>query len=214
MDQATQKVLIYGAGGHGKVVADILESAGATVLGFIDDKTEHHGQPFSGYSILGGRNELANMRGDKTVRVVVAICDNGIRRQIVDALQAEGHMFAHAIHPSAILAKSSSLGAGSMVSARAVVNPSATIGEHTVINTGAIVEHDNTIGSFVHIAPGVKLGGHVTVGSGSSIFTNATVLPRVVIGKNCVVGAGAVVLKDVPDGATVVGNPAKIIYKS
>ena len=213
-------VIIYGAktprvggGGHGKVVADILEQAGSTIYCFIDDDPECHKKEFCGYEILGGREKLPELYSAGFRTVVIAIGSNAARKQLSEIIADAGFGFVTAIHPKAVIARSARIGAGTVVAACAVVNPDARIGEHCIINTAAVVEHDNVIGSFVHIAPGACLGGRVSIGDGSNVFTNATVLPDISVGKNCIIGAGAVVLRDVPDGVTVVGNPALVLEK-
>ncbi|HEY4497146.1 MAG TPA: acetyltransferase [Candidatus Paceibacterota bacterium] len=206
-------IIIYGASGHGKVVADALIRSGRAVAGFLDDNAVLHGKKFFGYSVFGGREKLAELFRENCRGIIIAIGKNTVRQELAGLLTAQGFEFAIATHPSAVIAQSAAIGAGTVVAACAVINPDARVGEHCIINTAAVVEHDNVIGAFVHIAPGVNLGGRVTVGDGTDIFTNATVIPDITIGKNCVVGAGAVVLKDVPDGVTVVGNPARVLEK-
>lgn len=216
-----KNIIIYGAsvphkggGGHGKVVADIVERAGSTIHCFLDDDANYHGKEFFGYRVFGGGEKLDELRKAGFSHALVSVGENGVRKKITALLESAGFDFALAIHPSAVIGRGVVLGKGTVVAARAVINPDARVGKHCIINTGAIVEHDNILGSYVHIAPGVNLGGRVSVGDETDVFTNATVLPDVIIGKNCTIGAGAVVLKDVPDGATVIGNPACILKKS
>lgn len=206
---------IYGAGSHGKVMADALSQRARDkeieLFGLFDDDAARVGQRVCGYSVCP-KSGLALLRA-RGGALVVAIADNTRRAAIVQNLAGEGHSFFVAVHPSAVISASARIGEGCMLSALAVVNPDAVIGTHTIINTGAVIEHNNIIGSFCHIAPGVNLGGRVKVGDFTDIFTNATVLPDVTIGSHCVVGAGAVVLRDVSDYVTVVGNPARILKK-
>jgi len=211
-------VVIYGAskphkggGGHGKVVADILECSGATIIGFLDDNKDLQGTKFFGYFVLGGREKLSKLLEAGCRHTIIAIGNNVMRRKLAKMLKTTGFGFSTAIHPRAVIARSAKIGAGTVIAATAVVNPDVIVGKQCIINTGAVVEHDNIIGSFVHIAPGARLGGRVIVGDGTDVFTNATILPDICVGKNCVVGAGAIVLKDVPDGATIVGNPARMV---
>ena len=156
---------------------------------------------------LGARNDLEGFphQGDP---VIIAVGNNRERAEIAHFLESD---YERAIHPSAIIAPSSKIGVGTVVFAGAIIQPNTTIGKHVIINTAASVDHDNIIGDFAHISPKAALCGHVEVGEGSHVGVGAVVIPKVKIGKWCTIGAGSVVLKDVPDYATVVGNPGRII---
>lgn len=211
----TNLVAVFGAGGHGKVVMDILKLRAKNkelqIFGFLDGNKALHGTKRIGVAIRGGMELFEN--GVNGMAAVVALGDNMKRAEIAAFMEHHGVAAYTAIHPSAVISESATIGKGCMVITQAVIHPDATVGRHTIVNTGAVIEHDDTIGSFCHIAPGVNLGSWVMVGDFTEIFTNATVIPRVTIGSHCVIGAGAVVLRDVPDGATVVGNPARILKK-
>ena len=205
------RVIVVGAGGHGQVVASILQDmsqAGAAVevLGYVDDNEQlQQGTPFE-LPVIGTTNNLHTLRFDT---LIVAIGNNERRRDVSKALTAKGYQLITAIHPTAFVARSATIGAGSMICAGVIVNPGASIGEHVILNTGCSVDHHNNIGNLVHIAPGAHLGGNVSVGPETLIGIGATILPNVLVGSRCTVGGGAVVIGDVPDGVTVVGVPAK-----
>ena len=196
-------MIIYGASGHGKVIADILKQNGISDIVFWDDNIN---AKVSGYKV---EKRLSIYDED---RVVIAVGDNLVRKEIVDK---NDFSYAIAIHPNAIFAENVSIQEGSVVMAGAVVNPSTTIGKHCILNTSCSIDHDCQIEDFVHVSPNATLSGCVKVGEGSWIGAGATIIQEVTIGKWAIVGAGAVIINDVPDGAIVVGNPGRIIkYRS
>ncbi|MBN1311618.1 MAG: acetyltransferase [Anaerolineae bacterium] len=199
--------LILGAGGHGKVVADILICQGVSVLGFLDDNPATWGSSCLGLPILGGIDAYQDYAPDG---LIIGIGQNQLRKSLVQRLDsAAGTLWINAIHPSAIIAPSVCLGSGIVIAAGAVVNPEASIGDHSIINTGATVDHDCQIGNFCHIAPGVHLAGAVTLGEGSFLGIGSAVIPLRSIGDWTLVGAGAVVVRDVPSNVTAKGIPAR-----
>ncbi|WP_262318921.1 acetyltransferase [Flavobacterium odoriferum] len=199
----TTSVYVFGAGGHGKVVLDVLLSENKYVVkGILDDAP----QSDSLFEIPIKKN--FNRKKLQARNCIVAIGDNAIRKRIVTTLDTN---FIMTIHPNAIVSKFAKIGPGTQIMAAAVVNPAAVIGNHCIINTGAIVEHDCKLEDYVHVAPNACLGGNVTVGEKTLVGIGATIIPNVKIGKNVSIGAGTVVLQDVPDNAVVVGVPARII---
>jgi sugar O-acyltransferase (sialic acid O-acetyltransferase NeuD family) len=191
-------VVVYGAGGHGKVVTDALRASGVEVGGFVDD-----GDP----SALGDRAWL--LARLEVHEVVVAIGDNRARERVQGELVGAGARIATCAHPRAVVASSARVEAGAQVLALAVVNPDAHLGAGAIINTAAVIEHDCVVGPFAHISPNATLGGAARVGARSHVGLGAIVLPGVTVGDDVVVGAGAVVTRDVPSGQTVVGVPAR-----
>lgn len=193
---------LYGASGHGRVIKEILESLNQKVDGFIDDNPavdEQLGLPVS-HSV------------EDVDEVIVSIGDNGMRKRVAEKLRCK---FAKGIvHPKAVFSQTASIGEGSVVMAGAVVNAGTVIGNHSVINTCASVDHECQIGDYVHIAPGAHLCGLIQVGEGTLIGAGASVIPCVKIGRWCTIGAGAAVVSDVPDGATVVGVPGRIVWRT
>lgn len=213
MTEKHSDVLIYGAGGHGKVVADVLERQPEyRVAGFLDDNRELWGGEWFGYRVIGGLEAFLEI-GPARYLVIAAIGDNRARRQLVTHLDALGCRYARAIHPSAQIARDVSIGPGSMIIARAVINPGTQIGAHVIVNTGAIVEHDCSIGDFVHISPAAAVAGNVTIQAGSHIGMGCSILPGIQIGMDCTIGAGAVVTGNVDIGVTAVGVPARPIKR-
>lgn len=193
---------LYGASGHGRVIKEILESVNQKVDGFIDDNpsiNEHLGLP-------------VQHSAEAADEVIVTIGDNGMRRRVVERLRCK---FPKGIvHPKAVFSQTANIGEGSVVMAGAVINAGTSIGKHSVINTCASVDHECQIGDYVHIAPGAHLCGLIQVGEGTLIGAGASVIPCVKIGRWCTIGAGAAVVSDIPDGATVVGVPGRIVWRT
>jgi UDP-perosamine 4-acetyltransferase len=203
-------LILVGGGGHAKVVADATYSAGHSILGFLDDASNAV-LAQTGVEHLGRLDQWPIATSLKAL-LVPAIGHNQLRHQCVAQwIESTGgkQFVATVVHASAIVSPSATLGAGTFCSANAVVNAGAVIGRACIVNTSAVVEHDCVIGDGAHIAPRVALGGHVTVGSQSLIGIGAVVRPGIQIGNGCTIGAGAVVVNDIPDGVTVVGNPAR-----
>ncbi len=191
--------LLVGGGGHARVVIEAAGQGG--ILGLVDPRPL--GAFLDGVPILGGDEILAS----RSEPVHVAIGDNATRRSVIAGIGPRS--WWSIVSPHAIVLGSVEVGEGAFVGARAVVQPGVRIGHHAIINTGAIVEHDCTVGNFAHVAPGAVLAGAVSVGEGALVGVGAVVRQGISIGRDAVVGAGAVVVRDVPDGATVVGNPAR-----
>jgi len=195
-------IYIYGASGHGKIIASILELQSIVIDCFIDDNPE--------LSYLCGIrvmriNEVHLSKQDK---LIIAIGDNRTRKNI--ALSQE-NMFFNVIHPNTYIDKSVEIGKGNLIAANSTINIDASIGNHCIINTSSIVEHDCILEDYVHISPNATLAGGVKVGEGTHVGASATIIPNVTIGKWATIGAGAVIIENIPDYAVVVGNPGKII---
>jgi acetyltransferase EpsM len=202
-------LLIWGAGGHGKVVLDVARSTGRFErIAFLDDDDTKAGLTFCDCQIEVGHEELHRFTGSG---FVIAVGDNRTRARCFSRALGNGLSPAALVHSTAVIAPSASIGSGTVVMPGAIVNAGAVIGEDCIINTGAIVEHDCRIESHVHISPRVVLGGAVSVGSFAHVGIGAVVLPGAVVGEAAIVGAGAVVLKEAPARCTVVGVPAKAL---
>jgi acetyltransferase EpsM len=202
-------LFIYGSGGHARVIADILASAGRTLAGFIDDDPSKWGLDGPDPAIIG----LGAFLGTEAdTRVIIGIGDIAARKRAVAKMEADGKpAFDTAVHPSAVVGGSTSLGPGTVVMAGAVINCGTTVGRHVIVNTAAGIDHDCRIGDFVHISPGARLGGGVSVGAGSWIGLGASVINNCRIGRNVIVGLGATVIRDIPDSWVVAGNPARFL---
>ena len=204
----TERVFVFGASGHAKVVIDILERLPGVEIAFaVDDAPDAKGSLLSGYAVIGGRDELLARRNAVSAGIVT-IGDNAARGKVAAWLKSEGIPLGIAIHPAAVVANRVVIGEGSVIMAGCVVNSDSTLGTNVIVNTGATVDHDCSIGNEVHIAPGCHLCGGVSIGAGSLLGAGTSVIPGVHIGANVVVGAGSTVVAEISDGARVAGTPA------
>jgi sugar O-acyltransferase (sialic acid O-acetyltransferase NeuD family) len=205
-------LVIIGAGGHGKVVLDILElTAKHRIVGFLDADPTLAGTQIAGLPVLGPINQISRLRQQKIKAAIVAIGDNRVRVSYAALLAEHGIELISAIHPAAVVAKSAQIGHNVVVAAGAVVAASVIVADSVILNTSCVVDHECELEPGVHICPGALLAGRVRVGAGAFVGLGAKVLPCLTIGKGAIVGAGAVVLKDVPEGSTVVGVPARML---
>lgn len=195
------KVYLYGANGHAKVVMDIARLAYYEVPCLIDDNPQVN--ELAGLPVVHSAEGLSP--------IIVTIGDCKIRKKIVECLGKREYLTV--VHPNAVKADSVSIGYGTVVMAGAIMNPYVTVGNHCIINTGASLDHDVKVGGFVHIAPHCTICGESEVGDGTWVGAGTTVIQGIHIGKNCFIGAGSVVIKDIPDNCLCYGNPAKVIRK-
>ena len=201
------EMYLYGAGGHARVVADVLRAIGVEVRGQFNDYP-HSQHPASVNVRPGVRQAGIGQVDDVDAPVILCVGNNAERAELAELMNVK---FGIAVHPSAIIAPTASIGEGTVVLHGAVVQANSVIGRHALINTAASVDHDNILGDYVHVSPHATLCGHVEVGEGTHVGAGAVVIPKVKIGRWCTVGAGTVVIRDVPDHTTVVGNPARIV---
>lgn len=196
-----KKLVIIGASGHGKVVADIAIKNGYNEIIFLDDDESIY--ECGGYPIVGKSSEAGTIDAD----VIIGIGNAGVRKRIQESIPDE--KMATLIHPDAVVADDVVIGEGTVVMAGAVINPGAGIGKGCIINTCSSVDHDCEVGDYVHIAVGSHLCGTAFVGNGTWIGAGAIVSNNVSICPNCMIGAGAVVIKEIKESGTYVGVPAK-----
>lgn len=198
-------LVVYGAGGHGRVVADAAQAAELEVMGFLDDTVPAGGEVL-GWRVLGNADWL---RGRQGVAVALGIGANDVRKQVAAKLHDLGAALATVVHPTAVVSPYAQLGPGVVVFALAVVNVGARVGRGAIVNTGSILEHDVEIGDFAHVASNAALGGAARVGADAMLGTGAVLLPGRVVGDRSIVGAGAVVSRDVAPDVVVAGVPAR-----
>lgn len=198
-----KKVVIIGAGGHGRVVADIVEACGDEVIGFLDNDLS-----INNVNLVGPSSDAIKYCKDE-FELFVAIGNCKVREKIMNNLPDA--KWYTAIHPSAVISPSVVIGEGTCVMPNAVINNSAVIGKGCIINTCASVDHDDVIGDYVHISCGARLAGTVTVGNSTWVGIGSTVSNNISIGSDIMIGAGAVVVKDITEEGTYIGVPARKI---
>lgn len=215
------RLLIAGAGGHGRVILEAVRAQGRyQPVVFFDTSANLAGTTSAGLPVIvadSGRSDkvLAAARADYRLDcAVVAIGDPRQRRQVAGDLAAAGLPFATVIHPRAWVAADARLGQGTVICALAAVGVGVRLGSHSIVNTSASVDHDCVLESYVHVAPGAHLGGSVHVGEASWVGLGASVRESVTIGRNAFVGAGAAVVEPVADDQVVVGVPARPLRKN
>lgn len=207
-----------GAGGHAKVVIDVLRCAGGCeVVGLLDADRGLHGTEVVGVPVLGGDDLLPSLRAEGITHAFIGVgCSGDARpraRLYIEAIAA-GFEPLSAVHPRATVSAMARIGRGASIMPGAIVNAAAVVGENVIINSGAIVEHDCTVGSHAHVATGARLASTVAVGEGAHIGVGASVRQCIRIGPYAQVGAGAVVVRDVPPGVVVVGVPARVLKEA
>ena len=206
------KLAIVGAGGHSKVVAEIAQLNGWTLLDFFDDRWPALTQ-FSDYTVVGNIQSLYKNHTDYD-GVIIAIGNNEIREKVYLALINQEAIFISLIHPRAIISSRANIGNGTVIMANAVVNPDVIIGNNCIINSSSVIEHDCIISDHVHICPNSALAGEVVVNKNAWIGIGSTVIQQINIGENVFVGAGSTVIHDIPNELKVVGTPAREIMNN
>jgi len=206
-----RRIFVYGAGGHGKVVADILVSKGhSEFAGFVDDREELRDTKVLGFPVFGNGEWLRQETLNSCVVVALGVGENRSRQLLMERCSHWGIEILTLVHPAATVARTALLGPGTVVMAGAIINPEAKVGAGVIVNTGAVVEHDIEIGDYAHVAPNAAMGGASRLGAFSHLGLGAVVLQCVSIGSHTIVGAGAVVVENLPNQVVAIGIPARI----
>lgn len=193
-----KSIYIYGASGHGLVVADIAKACGYENIIFLDD----------------GDNEypaFEDIKRTSGIPIAFGIGSNSIRAKLFEKVQNSGFEIVSLIHPSSVISSSVTIGKGTVVMPNVVVNAKATIGEGVILNSSCVIEHECVIEDFVHISPKVALAGDVKVGKFTHIGIGSNVIQGIIIGKNTVIGAGSTVVTNVGNFKKAYGNPCREI---
>ena len=208
-----EQYIVFGAGGHAKIVLDILELNKKTIAGLVDPCLN---SSCMGYSVLGTDDCVDEMKEKGILYAAMGIGqvgETGIRNHVYRRAKYSGMIFPVISHPSSVIAASAALGMGTVCAAMSVVNSESVIGELCIINTASVVEHEVVIGSGAHVAPHATILGGARIGDNTFVGAGSVVLQGVTVGKDCIIGAGTVILEDVPDNSIVVGTPGRIIKK-
>lgn len=194
--------MIIGAGGHGKVIADIVLHSGDSVLGFLDDDPQK--KEILGFPVLGLAADWERFSSDACF--VLGIGSNHIREALAKKIMGQWYT---AIHPSVRIGIDVEIGSGSVVMANAVINPGSRIGRHCIINTGAVVEHDNVLSDYVHVSPHATLCGTVSMGRRTHVGAAAVIKNNLAVCEDVTIGVGAAVIRDITEPGIYVGVPAR-----
>lgn len=191
-----KSIYIYGASGHGLVVADVAKTCGYKDIIFIDDGTNNY-------------LNFEEVKNNSYIPIAFGIGNNNVRAKLFEKVKMSGFDIVTLIHPSCIISPSATIGNGTVVMPNVVVNAKAIIGEGSILNTSCIVEHECEIKDFVHISPNVVLAGNVKVGKFTHIGIGSSVIQGVTIGNNVIVGAGSTVIKEIYDFKKAYGSPCR-----
>lgn len=203
-------LLIVGAGGHGKVIADIaIKENKWNKIAYVDDKADF--KTVMGLEVVGDFNRVHDFI--ESYEIILAVGNNSKRKRIYIKLESMGASIPTLIHPSAIIGTDVYIDKGTVIMPGVVINCCSKIGKGCIINTGATIDHDSNIGDFVHISPGAHLAGTVTIGHDTWIGSGATVSNNTSITGDCVIGASALILKDIIDPGVYIGIPGKKIIE-
>ena len=193
----SKSIYIYGASGHGLVVADVAKSCGYEDIVFLDDDKSK------------GFLTFDDIKENRDYHIAFGIGNNQIREKLYKKVKENGFSTPILIHPSSIISSSAKIEEGTVVMPNVVVNAKAYIGKCVILNSSCVVEHESIIGDFVHISPKVAIAGDVKIGNFTHIGIGSSVIQCLEIGKNSIVGAGSIVVKNIADFKKVYGNPCK-----
>ena len=209
-----KNIIIFGAGGHAKVIVDIIEKQGKfNIAGFIGTHREKN-TVIMGYKVIGDESSLKDIIFNYEIYGgIIGIGDNSIRAKVLDKVikVIPNFKFVNCIHPKSILGKDVTLGEGNVLMAGVIINSSARIRNHCILNTNSSVDHDCLMSDFSSIAPNVTVGGNVKIGDYSAIGISTSIFHNVNIGKNCIIGGGSLVCSDTKENSVYYGSPCKFI---
>lgn len=206
-------VIIIGAGGHAKVIADIVKSSGDNLVGFLDDNMDIQGNVIFEDKIVLGTTKEEDIEKYKDNYFIIGIGSNRVRKLISE--KYPNLKYYTAIHPSSIIGSDVSINEGTVIMAGTIINTGTVVGKHCIVNTSSSLDHDNILEDYVHISPGSHLAGTVKISEGTWICAGVTIINNITIGKNNVIGAGATVIRNiVEENNTFIGVPVKKLLKT
>jgi len=208
-----EKVVIWGASGHAKVVTDIIRLNNKyEIVGFLDDQSpDRKGEHFCGSTVLGGVEQFDKLLKENINKIILGFGNCTAREELSKMVLKKGFELINAIHPKSIISPDTKLGNGVVVCAGAIINPGVAIGNNVIVNTGSSIDHNCSIADSVHICPGVHLAGDVTIGKCSWVGIGSIIKEKITVNSNVYIGAGSLIIKDIPANVLVYGSPAKII---
>lgn len=211
-----EKVVVIGAGGHARVVAECIDREKYELVGFLDKDDEMFGREINGIPIIGNDSNPQHWLKSGVTGCIIGIGHVGkyqVRNKLYKLYKNAGFHMISAIHPQSIISETAVIKDGTVVMPGAIINANACIGENVIINSKVVVEHDVVIEDGVHVAPGSTISGGTNVGENTLIGAGSVVIQMINIGENAVIGAGTVVIRDVPANVLAVGNPVRIVRK-
>lgn len=204
-----KKIIIVGAGGHSKVVTDmLLECEEYEIMGYVD---YDFCKEYRGIKVIGTDEDLEKIYEEGSRYVFVALGDNKIRKKVQKLCMDLGYEVVNIVSKNAHLSPTVQMGKGNAVMPGAILHADVVLGDGCIINTNASVDHDGKVGDYTHVAPGTAISGFVSIGTECLLGTGCRVIDKVNIGNNVVVGAGGVIIRDIPDNSKVAGVPVKDI---
>lgn len=202
-------ILVIGAGGHSKVVIDILqEQPEYHIVGCIDNDEN---KVISDVPVIGQDKDLEKFYTSGVRHAVIAIGDNYIRNKLYNKVRSIGYEMINAISKHSCVSKNAILGSGVVIMPGAIINAYTSISDNVIINTGTTIDHDCRIGTSVHIAPGCNIAGSVQIGEGTFVGLGSKVIDSIIIGEWSIIGAGSVIITEISNNVLAIGHPAKVI---
>ncbi len=194
-------IYIYGASGHGIVVANIAKKIGYSDIILVDDGDN----PYPSFN---------DIKDNSSIDIAFGIGDNRTREKLFKRVKENGFNIVTLIDPTAVIADSVTIGEGTVVMAGVIINPLARIGKGVILNSSSVIEHENIIEDFVHISPSVALSGNITIKRATHIGVGTSIVQGICVGENSIVGAGSVVVKNISSNSVAYGNPCRVIREN
>ena len=203
-------VIILGAGGHAKVIIDLLRAGGRyMIVGLLD--ADPSPRTVLGVPVIDADSALPRIRREGVAHAFVAVGENGARATLAQNVISSGFELINAVSPAAVLAPSTRIGSGVAIMPGAVINADSTVSDLAIVNTGASIDHDGNIGYCAHVGPGCAIAGNVSIGRLAFLGVGVSVIPGISVGERAIIGGGACVVRDIPPGVLARGVPARVV---